>query len=226
MVGTTGASAGVVPAVMTSGLYTCSVPFGDRMVASTNAPSVPVVASEQPSPSCHGVARPLALSGLAGTVMVQFIDAAACAAVWFRLIAAPVPSTGLVARSPSWRNAVWPLAKLGAAGTTAAGRRAGARASRRAGRGRGARPRRAAGRRGAAGHRRARGRRAARARRRLVDGCNGTSRDREDDPEGQPQRHRYGEGDRNARRTTFPTATAPCGPMPAEHSIHLHGCPL
>ena len=89
------------------------------MVASTNAPSVPVVASEQPSPSCHGVARPLALSGLAGTVMVQFIDAAACAAVWFRLIAAPVPSTGLVARSPSWRNAVWPLAKVGAAGTTA-----------------------------------------------------------------------------------------------------------
>ena len=89
------------------------------MVASTNAPSVPVVASEQPSPSCHGVARPLALSGLAGTVMVQFIDAAACAAVWFRLIAAPVPSTGLVARSPSWRNAIWPLAKVGAAGTAA-----------------------------------------------------------------------------------------------------------
>ena len=34
------------------------------------------------------------------------------------------------------------------------------------------------------------------------------------------------EGDREARRTTAATATAPCGPMPAEHSIHLHGCPL
>src|SRR5579859_5228581 len=89
------------------------------MVASTNAPSVPVFCSEQPSPSCHGVARPLALSGLAGTVIVQFIDAAACAAVWFRLIAAPVPSTGLVARSPSRKNAVRPVAKLGAAGTAA-----------------------------------------------------------------------------------------------------------
>jgi len=66
------------------------------------------------------VARPLALSGLAGTVIVQFIDAAACAAVWFRLMAAPVPSTGLVARSPSEKNAVRPLAKLGAGGTTAA----------------------------------------------------------------------------------------------------------
>jgi hypothetical protein len=35
------------------------------------------------------------------------------------LIAAPVPSTGLVARSPSWKAAVWPFAKVGAAGTTA-----------------------------------------------------------------------------------------------------------
>src|SRR6516165_8544964 len=119
MVGATGVAAGVVPAVMTSGLYTCSPPFGARMVASTNAPSVPVFASEQPSPSCHGVARPRALSGLAGTVSVQFIDAAAWAAVWFRLMAAPVPSTGLAARSPSGKNAVWPLAKLGAGGTTA-----------------------------------------------------------------------------------------------------------
>ncbi len=119
MVGTTGAAAGVVPAVMTSGLYTCSAPVGDRMVASTNAPSVPVFASEQPSPSCHGVARPLALSGLAGTVIVQFIDAAASAAVWFRLMAAPVPSTGLVARSPSGKKAVCPLANVGAGGTIA-----------------------------------------------------------------------------------------------------------
>src|SRR5579872_884237 len=120
IVGATGATAGVVPAVTTSGLYTCTCPAGDRMVASTNAPSVPALAIEQPSPSCHGVARPAALSGLFGTVRVQFIDAAACAAVWFRLIAAPVPSTGLVATSPSWKNAVRPLALLGAGATAAA----------------------------------------------------------------------------------------------------------
>src|SRR6202042_1089198 len=119
ILGTTGAAAAVVPASMTSGLYTCSAPFGDRMVASTNACSVPV-ASEQPSPSCHGVARPRALSGLFGTVSVQFSDAAAWSAFWFRLMAAPVPSTGLVARSPSWLKAIRPVAKLGAAGTAAA----------------------------------------------------------------------------------------------------------
>src|SRR3984957_14578241 len=75
----------------------------------------------QPSPSWYGVARPLALRGLFGTVSVQFIDVAASAAVWFRLIAAPVPSTGLVARSPSGKKAVGPLAKVAAGGTTAAG---------------------------------------------------------------------------------------------------------
>ena len=101
IVGAAGVAAAVVPAVMTSGLYTCTWPFGARMVASTNAPSVAALAIEQPSPSCQGVARPCALSGLAGTVRVQFIDAAASAAVWFRLIAAPVPSTGTVARLPS-----------------------------------------------------------------------------------------------------------------------------
>src|SRR5580692_11151978 len=90
------------------------------MVASTKAPSLPAFVIVQPSPSCHGVARPRALSGLLGTVSVQFIDAAACAAVWFRLMAAPVPSTGLVATSPSWRKAVCPLAKLAAGATTAA----------------------------------------------------------------------------------------------------------
>jgi hypothetical protein len=57
---------------------------------------------------------------LLGTVSVQFIDVAACAAVWFRLMAAPVPSTGLVARSPSGKKAVGPLALLGAGGTAAA----------------------------------------------------------------------------------------------------------
>ena len=120
IVGGAGVAAGVVPAVMTRGLYTCSCPSGDRIVASTNAPSVPAFVIEQPSPSCHGVARPRAVSGRAGTVSVQFIDAAACAAVWFRLMAAPVPSTGFVATSPSCRNATCPLAKLGAGGTTAA----------------------------------------------------------------------------------------------------------
>ena len=101
IVGAAGVAAAVVPAVMTSGLYTCTWPFGARMVASTNAPSVAAFAIEQPSPSCHGVARPCALSGLAGTVRVQFIDAAAWAAVWFRFIALPAPSTGVVARLPS-----------------------------------------------------------------------------------------------------------------------------
>src|SRR5260370_42062856 len=89
------------------------------MVASTKGPSLAAFVIVQPSPSGHGVARPRALSGLFGTVSGQFKDAAACAAVWFRLIAAPVPSTGVVATSPSWRNAVRPLAKFGAAGTPA-----------------------------------------------------------------------------------------------------------
>src|SRR5580704_11226369 len=120
IVGAAGVAAAVVPAVMTSGLYTCTWPFGARMVASTNAPSVPAFAIEQPSPSCHGVARPCADSGLAGTVRVQFIDARACAAVWFRLIALPAPSTGTVARLPSWRKAVCPLANVAAGGTAAA----------------------------------------------------------------------------------------------------------
>src|ERR1035438_3498310 len=120
IVGAAGVAAGGVPVVTTSGLYTCSWPFGDRMVASTNAPWVPALAIEQPSPSCHGVARPCALSGLAGTVRVQFIDAAASAAVWFRLIALPAPSTGAVARLPSCCLATWPLAKLAAGGTPAA----------------------------------------------------------------------------------------------------------
>src|SRR5580658_6514136 len=89
------------------------------MVASTKAPSFAAFVIVQPSPSCHGVARPRALSGLFGTVRVQFNDAAACAAVWFMLIAAPVPSTGSVARSPSGKKAVCPLAKVAAGGTTA-----------------------------------------------------------------------------------------------------------
>src|SRR5262249_12440002 len=69
---------------------------GARIVASTNASSLAFVIV-QPSPSCHAVASPAALSGLAGTVSVQFSEFAASAAVWVRLIAAPVGSTGLVA---------------------------------------------------------------------------------------------------------------------------------
>src|ERR1700751_1553725 len=90
------------------------------MVASTTAPWVPALAIEQPSPSCHGVARPCALSGLAGTASVQFIDAAASAGVWFRLMALPAPSTGAVATSPSWNWAIRPAANELAGATAAA----------------------------------------------------------------------------------------------------------
>ena len=47
------------------------------------------------------------------------MDAAACAAVWVRLMAAPVPSTGAVATSPSCLKAVWPLANEFAGATAA-----------------------------------------------------------------------------------------------------------
>ena len=89
--GTTGATAAVVPWVITSGSYTDSAPVaGFRMVAWTNAPRAAELAIVQPDcagvmpagpSSCHGVARPCALSGLAGTMMRQFTLAAAAAAV-------------------------------------------------------------------------------------------------------------------------------------------------
>src|ERR1700733_2645489 len=79
--GTTGLTEGVVPAVMTSGLYTYSAPVrGSRMVAWTNAPRLselviwqPVAAGDPPAGpvSWYGVARPLAVSGWAGTMMSQ-----------------------------------------------------------------------------------------------------------------------------------------------------------
>src|SRR5579872_7607731 len=79
--GTTGLTAGVVPAVMTRGLYTYSLPVrGSRMVAWTNAPRLseltiwqPVAAGDPPAApvSWYGVARPLAVSGWAGTMMSQ-----------------------------------------------------------------------------------------------------------------------------------------------------------
>src|ERR1039457_1141523 len=60
------------------------------MVACTNAPRLAELAIVQPDcagvmpggpSSCHGVASPCALSGLAGTMMRQFTLAAAAAAV-------------------------------------------------------------------------------------------------------------------------------------------------
>ncbi len=77
IVGAVGATAGVVPWLITSGSYTWSWPPGDRIVASTNTPSVPPLAHVQPSPSTQGEASPWAVSGLAGTDTAQFIEAAA-----------------------------------------------------------------------------------------------------------------------------------------------------
>ena len=67
-VGTTGAAAGVVPWVMTSGSYTDSFPVaGSRMVACTKAPRFAALAILQPEAageapfvpvSWYGVARP------------------------------------------------------------------------------------------------------------------------------------------------------------------------
>src|SRR6266851_3361545 len=92
----------------------------------------------------------------------------------------------------------------------------------RGGRGRGRRGSR--GRRPGAGSAGGRARRGPQGRLGYVRGV--TARDREDDPESQAQRHWDGERDRNTRRTTLTSAAAQCGPMPAEHSIHLRGCPL
>jgi hypothetical protein len=63
------------------------------MVASMNTPSLPPFFHVQPSPSTHGVARPWALSGRAGTVTVQFVESAAWAGVWLKLNAFPAAST-------------------------------------------------------------------------------------------------------------------------------------
>ena len=90
-------------------------------MASQNEASGPALSYEQPSPRFLGVAWPCALSGLAGTAIVQFIDAAASAAVWFRLIgvAPAAPLTGAVATSPSLNLATGPLAKEFAGATAA-----------------------------------------------------------------------------------------------------------
>jgi hypothetical protein len=102
IVGGVGATSGVVPWSITSGLYTWIWPFGARIVASMNTPSVSPLAQVQPSPSSHGVARPLAVSGRAGTVTVQFVESAASACVWAKLNAFPAASTAFEPARP-WR---------------------------------------------------------------------------------------------------------------------------
>src|SRR6185437_8567093 len=101
IVGATGATAGVVPWLITSGLYTWIWPSGARIVASMNTPSVPPLAQVQPSPRTHGVASPWALSGLAGTDTVQFVEAAASSAFWVKLNAFPAASTAFAPASPA-----------------------------------------------------------------------------------------------------------------------------
>ena len=119
-VGTAGAAAGVVPWVITSGSYTDSAPVaGLRIVAWTNAPRLPKLAMVQPDAagvippvpvSCYGVDRPVALSGLAGTMMSQYTLAAAAGAVAVAVGAAvaavvPVPwgrSSARPTLSPRW----------------------------------------------------------------------------------------------------------------------------
>ena len=243
IVGGVGATAGVVPWLITSGLYTWIWPFGARIVASMKTPSVPPLAQVQPSPSTHGVARPLALSGRSGTVTVQFVESAASASVWVKLNAFPAASTAFepaeadAARGVDGRNA-----RDGGCDRRRCGRRRRA-GCRRAGdrRGRACRGagRRGAGRSGRCAGIRSRGRLAPARRRRRAGGGGGartqgrlrdrrrvTAGDGEDDSECQAQCHRDGERYRDTRRAAVP-ATAPFGPVPAEHSIHLHvGSPL
>ena len=124
IVGGVGATSGVVPWLITSGLYTWIWPFGARIVASMNTPSVPPLAQVQPSPSTHGVARPLALSGRAGTVTVQFVESAASACVWVKLNAFPAASTAFDPARPAR-----PAGLMGGMPATAAAAVAGADAA-------------------------------------------------------------------------------------------------
>src|SRR5215472_16002470 len=66
-----------------------------------STPSVPPLAQVQPSPSTHGVARPVALSGRSGTVTVQFVESAASACVWAKLNAFPAASTAFEPARPA-----------------------------------------------------------------------------------------------------------------------------
>ena len=84
IVGGAGAASGWVPSVITSGLYTWIRPSGARIVASMNTPSVSPFSQVQPSPSTHGVARPLALSGCRHGYRAV-VESAASAGVWLKL---------------------------------------------------------------------------------------------------------------------------------------------
>src|SRR6478609_8120124 len=64
-------------------------------------PSVPPLAQVQPSPRTQGVASPWAVSGLAGTDTVQFVEAAASSAFWVKLNALPAASTAFAPASPA-----------------------------------------------------------------------------------------------------------------------------
>ena len=89
--GSTGAAAGRVPLVITSGSYTDSFPVaGSRIVACTKAPRFAAFAMVQPEAagdapsgpvSRYGVASPAAVSGCAGTMISQFAFAAGAGAV-------------------------------------------------------------------------------------------------------------------------------------------------
>ena len=72
------------------------------MVASMNTPSLSPFSQVQPSPSTHGVARPLALSGFLGTDTVQFVESAAWAVVWLKLNGSPAASTAFAPATPAW----------------------------------------------------------------------------------------------------------------------------
>ena len=80
--GTTGAAAGRVPFVITSGSYTHSFPVaGSKIVACTKAPRFAAFAMVQPEAagdappgpvSRYGVASPIAVNGCWGTMIAQF----------------------------------------------------------------------------------------------------------------------------------------------------------
>src|SRR6185437_6980586 len=64
-------------------------------------PSVPPLAQVQPSPRTQGEASPWAVSGLAGTDTVQFVEAAAWSAFWVKLNALPAASTAFAPARPA-----------------------------------------------------------------------------------------------------------------------------
>ncbi len=70
--GITGGAAGVVPWSTTSGSYTYSFPVAGLMMVACTKARVSGLVMVQPGPeSWYGVASPLAVSGFAGTMMLQ-----------------------------------------------------------------------------------------------------------------------------------------------------------